>query len=270
MCPAASRRSGCAARAGRAGAFPTLRTHPTPIIRPMNPSPTPSTTLLLATANPHKVAELRAIFAAAPGPAIPVQGLADIPAGRDIPEPVEHARTFLENATIKARAYARATGRVCLSDDSGLAVDALDGAPGVSSSHFASPTDPEGARAFAALPRDRRDALNNARLLSLLERTPEHARTACFVCVMVLASPDGTVLHSTRAEFLGRIGVPPRIPAGTSGFGYDPLFLVAPEFARTGAELDPAEKNRLSHRAHAAAAMARWLTQHPGELNPST
>lgn len=222
--------------------------------------------LLLATANPHKVAELRAIFAAA---GVEVEGLADISGGRGLPEPAEHGTTFDENATIKAREYARATGRPCLSDDSGLAVDALAGAPGVNSSHFASPppgVDPAGAAAFAELPRDRRDALNNAKLLALLDGAAAPARAARFVCVMVLARPDGEVLHAARGEFPGRIGIPPRIPAGANGFGYDPLFLVAPDFTRTGAELGPDEKNRLSHRAQAALAMARWLAEHPRAL----
>ncbi len=229
----------------------------------------PSLPLLLATANPHKVAELRDIFGVA---GLGVQSLADIPGGRGLPEPDEHGSTFLANATIKAVAYARATRRLCLSDDSGLAVDALDGAPGVNSSHFAAPASTPGgsadpAAAFAALPRDRRDALNNAKLLAALERVSPEARAARFVCVMVLAAPDGTVLHSSRGEFPGRIGVPPRIPAGANGFGYDPLFLVGPDFSRTGAELGSAKKNRLSHRARAAAAMAQWLVENRSRLD---
>jgi XTP/dITP diphosphohydrolase len=231
------------------------------------PQPQPTPPLLLATANPHKVAELRAIFASA---GIPVECLADIPSGRDIPEPVEHAHTFLDNAAIKAREYARAAARVCLSDDSGLAVDALRGDPGVNSSHYAAPpadpASPSAPAAFAALPRARRDALNNAKLLANLAHVPFDQRSARFVCVMVLAAPDGRILHSTRGEFHGRIGLPPRIPAGANGFGYDPLFLVAPDFARTGAELDPADKNRRSHRAIAAHAMAAWLAANPDAL----
>jgi XTP/dITP diphosphohydrolase len=236
--------------------------------------------LLLATANPHKVAELRAIFALV---GVDVESLADLPGGRDIPEPDEIGDTFLHNATIKALAYAAATGRTSLSDDSGLTVDALAGAPGVHSSHFAAPAPTpvpasapapsavsrgsDGHAAFGALPREQRDALNNARLLALLDGTPAHARAASFVCVMVLAA-RGVVIHHTRGEFRGRIGTPPRVPAGDHGFGYDPLFLVAPDFARTGAELDPAEKNRLSHRAQAAHTMARWLAENPGTLTP--
>lgn len=202
--------------------------------------------IVVATGNPHKLEELAAIFSPR---GLAIEGLADQP-DAPFPEPEETADTFTANATIKAAAYARMTGKPCLADDSGLEVDALGGAPGVISSHYAT----DGAE--SGMPRAMRDLANNARLLRELELAPDDQRTARFVCVMVLATPDGTVLHETRGTMEGRIG---RRPAGSNGFGYDPLFLVAPAFARTSAELEPAEKNAISHRAGAATAMADWL-----------
>lgn len=204
--------------------------------------------VVLATANPHKVEELRAIL----GPILPILSLADLPG--PFTEPAEPGATFEQNATIKALEYARQTGRVCLADDSGLEIDALGGRPGVISSHFATDGRETGAS------RAERDAANNARVLRELGALPPDRRSARFVCVMALAAPSpGRVLHTCRGVFEGRIGTPPRVPAGAHGFGYDPLFLVAPNFTRTGAELEPEEKNRRSHRAQAAAQMAAWL-----------
>lgn len=220
--------------------------------------------IVLATANPHKVDELRAIFAAA---GISVLGLNDLPVGclpvGGLREPDESGSTFEANATIKALSYAAQTGRMCLADDSGIEIDALAMSggtprPGVISSHYSTDGRETG------LHRAERDAANNARVLKELEGVPPERRTARFVCVMVLArSASGTapakVLATSRGTFEGRIGIPPRVPSGTNGFGYDPLFLVAPDFARTGAELTSDEKNRLSHRASAAAGMIRLL-----------
>ena len=256
------------------------------LISPMPP-------IVLATANPHKVEELRAIFGEA---GIDVIGLNDLPA-KCVPkgglrEPEETGSTFEENATIKAVSYAAQTGRVCLADDSGIEVDALrlpDGTarPGVISSHYCTDGRETG------MSRAQRDAANNARVLRELEGVPAERRTARFVCVMVVAgdmqggSTERTkrhtentdqscekhrrdacptrakeriqVLASSRGTFEGRIGLPPRVPAGANGFGYDPLFLVAPDFAFTGAELASEEKNQLSHRARAAAEMVKNL-----------
>lgn len=222
--------------------------------------------IVLATANPHKVAELRAIFGAC---GVEVLGLADLPGGPGrFPEPEEHGSTFEENATIKAIAYARTTGERCLADDSGLEIDALGGRPGVISSHYST-----GGRE-TGLSRNERDTANNVRVLDELRDVPPARRTARFVCVMAIAdggSPmadrgsggEPRVLHVTRGVFEGRIGVPPRVPAGGSGFGYDPIFLVGPEFSHTGAELASERKNQLSHRARAAAAMAAWVNGMP-------
>ena len=219
--------------------------------------------IVLATANPHKVEELRAIFAPA---GLTILGLNDLPGGPP-PEPAETGTTFEQNATIKALAYAHATGHVCLADDSGLEIDALGGRPGVISSHYST----DGVE--TGLTRAQRDEANNARVLRELEGVPPERRTARFVCVMALAAPVGQasqpsappvgrasqpaqVLTTSRGTFEGAIGLPPTVPRGTHGFGYDPLFLVAGDpGGRTSAELPPADKNRLSHRAAAARAM---------------
>ena len=391
--------------------------------------------LLLATANPHKVEEMQAIFATLL-PDLRLLSLADLPGGPP-PEPAETGTTFEQNATIKARAYAAASGMPCLADDSGLEIDALQGRPGVISSHYC--TDGQ----EAGMTRAQRDQANNERVLRELEGVPPENRTARFVCTMALAvgggafqapptpspsplSPKSTLQtpvrksstdslphweqagatysltfrtldsdlspqerqivldacmhwHTTlahvevvvvmpdhvhlvvrplqqadgawpsvpwlmqsiktftarainkvrgksgtlwqdeyfdrivrrdgeledmvhyigenpvrkglastwseypfidgarpqewkrrrglegpapaqvllvRGTFEGRIGLPTQVPRGSHGFGYDPLFLVAPNFTQTGAELPPDEKNRLSHRAAAAGQMA--------------
>ncbi|MBX3357978.1 MAG: RdgB/HAM1 family non-canonical purine NTP pyrophosphatase [Phycisphaeraceae bacterium] len=207
--------------------------------------------IVLATANPHKVEELREIFALA---GVPVVGLADLsaPAG-GFREPEESGTTFEANAAIKAASYARQTGRTCLADDSGLMIDALNGRPGVISSHYSTDGRETGAS------RAERDRQNNERVLRELAGVEPERRTARFVCVMALAGADGSILATSRGAFEGRIGIPPRVPSGTNGFGYDPLFLVAPGFSQTGAELDAAEKNRVSHRSGAAREMALLL-----------
>jgi XTP/dITP diphosphohydrolase len=206
--------------------------------------------IVLATSNPHKVDEMRDIFG---GAGIELISLKEAGAGRDLHEPRETGTTFEENAAIKARSYAAQTGMTCLADDSGLEIDALQGAPGVISSHYST----DGLETGAT--REARDAANNARVLRELDGVPEHRRTARFVCVMCVAAPDGRILATSRGSFEGRIGVPPDVPRGANGFGYDPLFLVAPRFAHTGAELPSAEKNELSHRGAAARAMLEHL-----------
>jgi XTP/dITP diphosphohydrolase len=210
----------------------------------------PTRTIVLATGNAHKVEELRAIL----GPAVPhlrLLGLGDLPG--PFAEPAETGATFEANAAIKARAYAAATGMECLADDSGIEIDALSGKPGVISSHYCT----DGVE--TGMTREARDAANNQRVLRELEGVAPDRRGARFVCVIALAGPGDAPVRLFRGAFEGRIGLPPRVPAGSHGFGYDPLFLVAPDFASTGAELDPAEKNRLSHRAQAAALLAAWL-----------
>lgn len=215
--------------------------------------------IVIATGNPHKVDELRRLLAL---PGVEFVGLADLAetAGRSWTEPEETGSTFERNATIKAVSYAAQTGLPCLADDSGLEVDALGGAPGVISSHYSTDGRETG------LSRAERDAANNDRLLRELEGAAPENRGARFVCVMVLAdAPQPTgggapeVLVSARGAFEGRIGLRGDVPRGKNGFGYDPLFLVAPAYERTSAELEPAEKSGMSHRGHAARGVLSRL-----------
>jgi XTP/dITP diphosphohydrolase len=148
----------------------------------------------------------------------------------------ETGRTFEANAIKKARAIAKATGRLALADDSGIEVDALGGAPGVSSAHFAG--------------RHGDDAANNAKLLRVLRAVPTVKRTARYRCVLALASPTETIAIA-EGVWEGRIA---RVPEGKGGFGYDPIFWV-PARRCMAAQLAAAEKNRLSHRAQAARRM---------------
>lgn len=148
------------------------------------------------------------------------------------PEIEEDGATFAENALIKARAVAEHTGLVTVADDSGLEVDALSGAPGVLSARF------------AGEPKD--DRRNNDKLLALLEGVDAENRGARFRCVIAIVTPGGKeYLSEGRCE--GRIGF---VPRGIHGFGYDPLFYL-PEHGQTMAEIAPALKNRISHRARA-------------------
>ena len=181
--------------------------------------------VVVATKNPGKFREIREIL----GSEIRLLSLADFPEVGDI---VEDGRTFEANAIKKALSVALHTGRVSLADDSGLEVDALDGAPGVYSARFAG--------------EEATDRQNNEKLLRLLEDTPDAERTARFRCVIAVGAPDGAV-RTAEGAAEGRIL---RSPRGTGGFGYDPLFL-ASSVGRTFAELPPEEKNRLSHRGSA-------------------
>jgi XTP/dITP diphosphohydrolase len=158
----------------------------------------------------------------------------------ELPEIVEDGATFLENALKKARTTAGLTGQMALADDSGLEVAALDGAPGIYSSRYAG----EGAD----------DGQNNRKLLSRLKGVPTAERGASFRCVLVLCQPDGRY-ESFEGSWTGRIT---EEPAGEGGFGYDPLFFL-PEQGVTVAELSPAVKNRISHRAQAFAKLRAWL-----------
>lgn len=196
--------------------------------------------LFLATANPHKVGELVVMLGAA---GIGAEVLPPAAVG-GMPPVEEDAPTFEGNARKKALALAAklpAGDDVwAVADDSGLCVDALDGAPGVISARFAG----EGAG----------DAANNAKLLALLREVPPARRGAAFRSCIVAAAPDGrTVAFEGRCP--GRVIAAPR---GTGGFGYDPLFV--PEgFEQTFAELSGEVKNRISHRARALAGLIAWL-----------
>lgn len=210
------------------------------------------TTILIASGNAHKLDEIRAVLGALGVGCLGLDELDEAP-----PEPDEDGHDFAENARTKAVVYAKATGRVCLADDSGLEIDALGGRPGVRSARYfndGAPTD---------LPRAERDRLNNERVLAELRDIADEERGARFVCALCLADAGGCVLAEVRGTFEGRIGSSPRVPSGGNGFGYDPLFLVAPGFERTSAELTPEEKNGLSHRGSALRALADHLRLHP-------
>ena len=193
---------------------------------PRGKSDTPGRpTLVVATGNLGKLKEIREIL----GPEVNLLTLQVFP---DLPEVVEDGDTFQANAVKKARTVATLTGHPALGDDSGLEVDALNGAPGVYSARFAG----ESAT----------DAENNALLLDRLKDVPEAERTARFRCVVAIAAPDGAA-HISEGSCEGRILA---VPRGDGGFGYDPLFLV-PELDRSFAELPASEKNRISHRGRA-------------------
>jgi XTP/dITP diphosphohydrolase len=182
--------------------------------------------IILATQNQGKVRELRELLVDGE---IEVLSLLDIPDWEDVEE---NGVTFAENAALKAREAVRRTGLIALADDSGLEVDALDGAPGVYSARY------------AGEPKD--DERNTDKLLHLLETIPKDKRTARFRCALVMATPFGKE-YLTEGAVEGRILTQRR---GSDGFGYDPVFYL-PEFARTMAELTLTEKNTLSHRAQA-------------------
>ncbi len=217
----------------------------------------PIAELVVASGNPKKLAEIAAVL----GPAMPRLRLVPLPDAerplvRAIPEPEETADTFAGNAHLKAAAYAQALGRPCLADDSGLVVDALGGNPGVLSARYAAAEFPG---RWAGMTRAERDAANNARLLRELSGVPAAARTARFVCAICVVDASGRTIAACEGTFEGRIGEPPRVPAGAHGFGYDPLFLAGRDGARTSAEMDPAEKNALSHRGVALRRLAALL-----------
>lgn len=182
--------------------------------------------LVVATFNPHKLAEIRAIL---PGLPAELRALSSFPGAA----PAEEDGGTLEaNAAKKALAAARGTGLPALADDTGLEVDALGGAPGVRSARYAGET-----ASYAE---------NNAKLLGALAGLPPERRTARFACVTALALPSGE-LHTARGTLEGRIAA---VPRGGNGFGYDPLFEVGAG-PRTLAEFSEAEKNGASHRGAA-------------------
>lgn len=192
--------------------------------------------VVLATNNAKKLAELRRLVEAA-GLDVEILGLGDLPA---YPEPAETERTFEGNAFLKAEAALQHTGLPAVADDSGIEVDELGGMPGVRSARWAGPACD--------------DAANNALLLAQLDGVPADRRAARFVCALAFVAPDG-VRQLWRGEMPGRLA---DAPAGTGGFGYDPLFL--PEgSAVTSAELSAEEKDRISHRGQAVRRFVDWL-----------
>ncbi len=195
--------------------------------------------LVFATRNKGKLVELRQLL---PGVEVLSVDEAAQRIGRDIPDVVEDAATFAGNAIKKAREVSAITGLPALADDSGLEVDALDGAPGVYSARY------------AGVSGGGTDAANNTKLLAALADVPDDKRTARFRCVLALADvagPLGAETITSDGVVEGRILDAPR---GTGGFGYDPLFLF-PERGQTFAELGVATKGDLSHRARAMQAI---------------
>ncbi|MDR2976914.1 MAG: glutamate racemase [Streptococcaceae bacterium] len=197
--------------------------------------------LLIATRNPGKVKEFKALFSEI---GYNVESLNDYP---DLPEIEETGNTFEENARLKAETISKITGQLVIADDSGLCVDVLGGLPGIWSHRFSAP--------------DPTDQKNNIKLLHELASTkikPEQ-RTAHFHCTIAAARPDHESLI-VEADWSGRIALNPQ---GEAGFGYDPIFLVG-EGNKTAAELSPQEKNKISHRGQALqkllTAFPEWLS----------
>ncbi len=190
----------------------------------------------MATLNRAKARELAGLLADLP---FEVRALAEVP-GATLPE--ETGATYRDNALLKARAAAAATGALALADDSGLEVDALGGAPGVRSARLGGPGLDDAGRC--------------AHLLEALQGVPPEARTARFRCAVALVDPAG----AERVVEGVVEGVILPAPRGSGGFGYDPLFLYPP-LGRTFAELTAAEKARVSHRGRALAAARRLLQE---------
>ncbi|MEK6591910.1 MAG: RdgB/HAM1 family non-canonical purine NTP pyrophosphatase [Pseudomonadota bacterium] len=198
--------------------------------------------LVIASNNPGKLREISRILAPLDIDVLPQTAFG-------VPEAEEPHCTFIENALAKARHASRHTGLPALADDSGVCVEALKGEPGVHSARFAGPP-PAGTESG----RDDQDARNNDRLLAML--AGQANRRAHYYCVIVLVRhADDPQPLIAEAGWHGEIIDTPR---GDGGFGYDPLFLVA-ELGKTGAELAPEEKNRISHRGKALAALLARL-----------
>jgi XTP/dITP diphosphohydrolase len=193
-----------------------------------------TTRVVLATRNAHKVAELKRILAAYD---IDLVGLDEFPT---VPDVAETGATFADNALLKARAAAASTGHVAVADDSGLAVDALNGMPGVLSARWAG--------------RSRDDAANLRLVLDQVADVPDELRGAQFVCAAAAATPAGREVV-VEGCVRGRLVHEPR---GANGFGYDPIFVPDGD-TRTTAEMPPADKDAISHRGQAFRALAPLL-----------
>lgn len=191
--------------------------------------------IVLASGNKKKLNELNAILAPLGCNAVPQSAF-------DVPEAEETGLTFVENAILKARNAAAHTGLPAISDDSGLEVDALNGAPGIYSARFAGP----GAT----------DAANNALLVQRLNALPDATRRARYQCVIVfMRHAEDPVPLIAHGCWEGDIVLQ---PAGEQGFGYDPHFYI-PALGCTAAQMNPAEKNRISHRGQALASLMQQL-----------
>ncbi|HEY2465536.1 MAG TPA: RdgB/HAM1 family non-canonical purine NTP pyrophosphatase [Steroidobacteraceae bacterium] len=206
---------------------------------PHNSVPAPPRRLVIATGNAGKLREFSSLLAGLP---FALTGLAEL----NLASPEETGDSFLANALLKARHAAGSSGSAAIADDSGLEVDALNGAPGIYSARYA------GAAAD--------DAANNARLMRALSGLPYEKRRARYRCALVFVknAVDAAPLVA-EADWEGFILEAPR---GAGGFGYDPYFWL-PELDKTAAELPPAEKNRLSHRGKALRALRDQLAAQP-------
>ena len=190
-------------------------------------------TIAVATKNAGKLREMMDAFRGLPVTLLPLFHFGDLP------DAVEDGATFAENAAIKAKFYMKATGVACLADDSGLEVEALDGAPGVYSARFAGVHGDDDA--------------NNAKLVAELVRLGREDSPAAYRCALALADIDGRLLTAAGACR----GTVRRTPRGTGGFGYDPYFYLPDD--KTMAELTLSEKDAVSHRGAALRAMAQRL-----------
>lgn len=205
--------------------------------------------LVVATRSAHKLIELSRMCAERFGGALELRSLDDLdPDGTHLPEIVEDADSFAGNAEKKARTISVALGEWVLADDSGLCVDALDGAPGIYSARYAGSDGPD------------RDEANNRKLLDALVNVVDEDRGAAFVCALCLCAPDGRVWH-LEERCVGRIAHGPK---GKGGFGYDPLFVSlepGQDSVRTHGELSAQAKDAISHRGKALRALLPLLEE---------
>lgn len=195
--------------------------------------------ILLASQNPGKLAEMRQLLAGLPFDVLRPADLGILEA------PEETGSTFIENARLKARHYSTRSGRLAIADDSGISVDALDGAPGLYSSRFGG----EGAS----------DDDRNNLLLQKLAGLPDDKRTARFICAVSVARGD-EILFEAEETVEGRIA---RRPTGPNGFGYDPIFFYPP-FGKTFGEVPGAQKDTVSHRGKAFVRLRGFLAEWKG------
>ena len=191
--------------------------------------------LLIASKNQGKIREFKQLLADLP---ITLRSAAEF---EEIPEPEETGETFADNAILKARYYAEKTGLISLADDSGLAVDALNGAPGVFSARYV------GADATNAAKIDR--------LLSELDEIAIEKRTARFICAMAIANQSGEILNLAEGVCEGKIAFQ---PSGTNGFGYDPIF-VPDGFSESFGNISNEIKHKISHRGQATEKIIEFL-----------
>lgn len=232
--------------AGKTFARPAVRRRPPVAVAPVPVEPVkkPGLTVVLASKNPGKVAELAALLEGLP---LHVAAPETI---EKLSPPVEDGRTFAANARKKAVQYSRQLkGKVVIADDSGLEIDALNGQPGIRSARLGGP---------AASDMDRVRLI-----LQKLEKMPWEKRGARFRCVVAIAL-NGKILGSFEGAVEGKIAFE---PAGSNGFGYDPIFYFPP-MSRTFAEMEPIEKNSVSHRHLAMANAALWIRERLASVQP--